>query len=1128
MSDKTLKQKQQRQDKEKQAYAFYVAQGWTPEQAIGIVGNLIRESNLNTSIVGTADDKGSQGLAQWHSGRLKTLKDRYGEKWTDFKNQLEFIDWELKNTEKRAGDRLKNSKGVWESAKIFSDEYERPKVKYVADDTRQKNVANTAIKFKGIKLTPEDMPYYGATYTNSVAPYMGEQKEMVTPILNYFDVSKEIANFASVPDSAQKEDITEKIDKDVEEVESKTKEYNFLEELQKEDYSYLQPEQVAQQQTIPQVDFNQQFEQVSQFIDNPVAQEGLTWQEKLTKRPKKPTVAEIIAEGDKRKVQQRAQTDNTKVSNYNDARLFNPNVRNKTDKEIAQERESKIQASVEAQKAPYTKENWRQQLAAETAATGDKLRVSLEPNFFDDYINPAAMIGNMASNLGQAPLQAQQTDSVMPYATAIGAPLAVGALAGIGAKTTGQFANNIVNPLAGTGDLVNNLGNKYLPNAYKLNPTAFKPDSKMGYRMLGKDGFDDAIETGVLRAKPVPNQTLEGISLARNTNRNPNTGKMQGALDRPYFADGIIDERYAADYMAAVNKAENNLVPIATHKGIAPSKAGSIPLENATLYKKDWLQGYKEVPKPTSNFNSEINWGNWNKEIPDNLQLMKEYNAIEQTSKANGSWMKNPDGSVFQGTPEQFVQQNSENFKKYFDKSKLVNSDGSPTIVYHGSPNQFESFDKFQITDQGFHGRGIYTTPKKGYAQQYAGDISSKNPTPTLYELYGNTVNPATTREFREGLHEFNKGNNIEKNFLNYDSAVENLNYKLGEESFPIHKAREIVFPKSNQVKSATGNNGMFDMNNPNIYKSVAPIAGASYLATQENRQQGGTVKEDKDWLQNWYQNRVIPDEVIQNEYFLPQQKDYVNRAKNLKDPKVVDQVTSPDGMPVEGVTRANGDIELSKNSAPHVQLHEMAHSINKYPFLMRDIHESVVKQNIAPIEGINNEDVKKYYDYFSDPEEVHARIQVLRKEAKIKPDQKVTPEFLQNYLKTYKGGNSNINDLLNIADEPHLLEMLNYMADAPKSKEKEYVAQQGGQFTENELAFLSEIAIKDNEGQYRHPGKITEIEGGNITMKNVPYDMLGIGIKNGKKTEQKRMKSNKNYNFKNVDSVIEIPFFKK
>ena len=67
-----------------------------------------------------------------------------------------------------------------------------------------------------------------------------------------------------------------------------------------------------------------------------------------------------------------------------------------------------------------------------------------------------------------------------------------------------------------------------------------------------------------------------------------------------------------------------------------------------------------------TNFKSEINWGKWNKEIPNNKSLMQEYNAIEQQAKANGTWMKNPDGSKFQGTPEQFVQQNSSNFKKAF------------------------------------------------------------------------------------------------------------------------------------------------------------------------------------------------------------------------------------------------------------------------------------------------------------------------------------------------------------------------------------------------------------------------------------------------------------------------------
>jgi len=568
-------------------------------------------------------------------------------------------------------------------------------------------------------------------------------------------------------------------------------------------------------------------------------------------------------------------SDNTKTVTKNKPELTSKSARNKTDKEIAEERETKIQESIKYQDVPFTKDNWREVLAKETQSTGDKFRVSLEPNFFDDYLNPAVMIGDMASNLGQAPLQAQQSDSVLPYVTSIGTPLVVGATAGIGTQSTGQFVNNLANPLAGTGDLVNNLGNKYLPNTYKLNPFAFKASEDMGYRMLGKEGYQDAIESGVLRAKPVPNQPASGgISLTRNINRNPNTGKMQGALDRPYFADGFIDERYAADYMAAVNKADNNLVPIPTHKGIAPSQAGSIPLDNAIIYKKDWLQGYKqvEVPKPTSNFKSEINWSKWNKEIPENTQLMQEYNTIEQKAKANNTWMKNPDGSPFKGTPEQFVQQNSENFKKAFPHYH-------GEILNHNTNAELNTIDEYFFNkgagDTGYYGKGTYTHPKKDYTKMYG-----KN----NYEFYLNSKNKGFLDKSNIDDAEYFKRSDdeilqhhlpeYENKLMNYeldpsryyDNAKENWLNKLNEqvkagkisrdkldEFTSLHNPKngEVVIPFNNRVKSAIGNNGMFDMNNPNIYKSIVPLAGASYLATQGQEepkkfQQGGKFTENE------------------------------------------------------------------------------------------------------------------------------------------------------------------------------------------------------------------------------------------------------------------------------------------
>jgi hypothetical protein len=201
----------------------------------------------------------------------------------------------------------------------------------------------------------------------------------------------------------------------------------------------------------------------------PSAQNGVTWQlqqskvkaEKYAKLKKlleqeapvykKKSIDEQLVEKKQEKNLRTISKDNTVTRNYNNADKFLQSARNKTDKEIAKERQARIDAQTQANAQPFDWSNFRQSLADRSQATGDALRISNEPNFFDDYINPASMIGSMADNLGQAPLSAQQEDSFMPYVTAIGTPLAVGAMAGLGTQNTGQFVNNLANPLAGTG-----------------------------------------------------------------------------------------------------------------------------------------------------------------------------------------------------------------------------------------------------------------------------------------------------------------------------------------------------------------------------------------------------------------------------------------------------------------------------------------------------------------------------------------------------------------------------------------------------------------------------------------------------------------------------------------------------
>jgi LysM repeat protein len=104
-----------------------------------------------------------------------------------------------------------------------------------------------------------------------------------------------------------------------------------------------------------------------------------------------------------------------------------------------------------------------------------------------------------------------------------------------------------------------------------------------------------------------------------------------------------------------------------------------------------------DILKNVDNFKSEINWGKWNKDIPSNKGLVDEYTEIEKLAKADGSWMKNADGSAFTlpdgslGTAEQFVQTNSKNFKKAYPNGMDVTYRGADQHIPDGMRGEFSS-----------------------------------------------------------------------------------------------------------------------------------------------------------------------------------------------------------------------------------------------------------------------------------------------------------------------------------------------------------------------------------------------------------------------------------------------------
>lgn len=115
----------------------------------------------------------------------------------------------------------------------------------------------------------------------------------------------------------------------------------------------------------------------------------------------------------------------------------------KENQRILAERKARMERSKAAKGKPLS----AQQIADESAAIGDKFRFFPDdPNSVIDALNPAVLVGDLASGLGQVPLNIQE-GNYGQAAMNVAAPLVTGAL--LGGKNAAQLANNLVNPLAG-------------------------------------------------------------------------------------------------------------------------------------------------------------------------------------------------------------------------------------------------------------------------------------------------------------------------------------------------------------------------------------------------------------------------------------------------------------------------------------------------------------------------------------------------------------------------------------------------------------------------------------------------------------------------------------------------------
>jgi hypothetical protein len=134
-------------------------------------------------------------------------------------------------------------------------------------------------------------------------------------------------------------------------------------------------------------------------------------------------------------------------------------------------------------------------------------------------------------------------------------------------------------------------------------------------------------------------------------------------------------------------------------------------------------------------------------------------------------------------------------FKKWFDGSKIVDKQGKPLVVYHGTQADFDSFQP------GAFNNGLFFSPSPDTASKYAGEREGANVMPVYLSMK------------RPRL--------VEK--ADYDAAALRQAKAAGYDGVVVRdgtKVDIIVAFDPKQVKSASGNNGDFDGNDSRITAS--------------------------------------------------------------------------------------------------------------------------------------------------------------------------------------------------------------------------------------------------------------------------------------------------------------------
>lgn len=226
--------------------------------------------------------------------------------------------------------------------------------------------------------------------------------------------------------------------------------------------------------------------------------------------------------------------------------------------------------------------------------------------------------------------------------------------------------------------------------------------------------------------------------------------------------------------------------------------------------------------------------------VIDSLYPLGSYQYVTDFNKAyeavvdaayNHARAQHGDGAAEGAALESRAQEQTSEFKKWFGGSKVVDENGEPLVVYHGTTADVTAFDpakRGSDTKTKSAEKGFYFTSSPRHASVYADGVTNtmRNQTrdgANVVPVYVQMQNPKIikTRRPVEMEVDVDDGQTVQNAIDDgYDGII--VSREVGDE----YDGKLVIAFRPNQIKSAIGNNGAFSPDSDNILE--LPILSTS------------------------------------------------------------------------------------------------------------------------------------------------------------------------------------------------------------------------------------------------------------------------------------------------------------